>query len=109
MLPTLQWGNSVSDLLANRAIALQGGDGPAKMAISGCYGEPIFNRFFGVGISYIAICLAAGRGNGFVARDSNIFIDASLVVCFSFQWLALVVAVVLPPCDRGRDDGRAYF
>jgi hypothetical protein len=40
----LAWGNSVSDLLANRCLAREG---HAKMAISGCYGEPIFNRFFG--------------------------------------------------------------
>ncbi len=81
----LAWGNSVSDLLANRAIARGNAPGAAKMAISGecdrlptmfvaellsslmptprcvagCYGEPIFNRLFGVALSYFIITLPA--------------------------------------------------
>ena len=97
----LAWGNSVSDLLACRAIAREG---HAKMAISvripfsnlsqhhthqrfthsscrawlsqGCYGEPIFNRFFGVALSYAIITLPTFPE----PYTDGIFIDPSLAV-----------------------------
>ena len=54
-LQVLAWGNSISDLLACRALAKEG---HAKMAISGCYGEPIFNRLFGLPNTAIAVQMA---------------------------------------------------
>lgn len=46
----LAWGNQVGDFFANRNIAKQG---YVKMAMSGCFGEPIFARCFGLGIGFL--------------------------------------------------------
>ena len=91
----LAWGNSISDLLANRAIAREG---HAKMAISGCYGEPIFNRFFGVGLAYAVITLPTYPN----PYTDGIFIDAALVACFGFQTLALLVTLAAGMLDQFR-------
>lgn len=91
----LAWGNSISDLLANRAIALQG---HAKMAISGCYGEPNFNRFFGVGLAYALITAPVFPK----PYTKGIFIDPALLVCFGFQTLALLVTLAAGMLDQFR-------
>ena len=50
----LAWGNQVGDFFANRNIARQG---YTKMAMSGCFGEPIFARCFGLGIGFLAVSI----------------------------------------------------
>ena len=52
----LAWGNQVGDFFANRNIAKQG---YTKMAMSGCFGEPIFARCFGLGIGFLFVTIAA--------------------------------------------------
>jgi len=47
-ITVLAWGNSVGDMMANSAIARKGF---AKMAMTGCIAGPLFNLFFGLGIS----------------------------------------------------------
>lgn len=47
-ITVLAWGNSVGDMMANSAIAKKG---YAKMALTGCVAGPLFNLFFGLGIS----------------------------------------------------------
>jgi hypothetical protein len=85
----------VSDLLACRALAREG---HAKMAIAGSYGEPIFNRFFGVALAYFVITVPVFPE----PYTEGIFIDLPLLVCFAFQTVALLVTVFGSLCDGFR-------
>lgn len=92
----LAWGNSISDLLACRALAVQG---HAKMAISGCYGEPIFNRFFGVAVAYFIITVPSFPNP---VTDGAIYIDAPLLCAFGFQTLVRDSPKNIPPAAAAR-------
>lgn len=54
-ITVLAWGNSVGDMMANSAVAKKGF---ARMAITGCIAGPLFNLFFGLGISLVKESIA---------------------------------------------------
>uniref|UniRef100_A0A0D9XJY8 Sodium/calcium exchanger membrane region domain-containing protein n=1 Tax=Leersia perrieri TaxID=77586 RepID=A0A0D9XJY8_9ORYZ len=58
-LTVLAWGNSLGDLVANLAVASRGGAGGAQVAVSGCYGGPVFDVLVGLGVSMILSSWAA--------------------------------------------------
>ena len=65
---------------------------------AGCYGEPIFNRLFGVALSYFIITLPPFPE----PYTDGIFIDAPLLVCFVFQTVALLVTLAAGMLDKFR-------
>lgn len=54
-ITVLAWGNSVGDMMANSAVAKKG---YARMAMTGCIAGPLFNLFFGLGVSLLKEAIA---------------------------------------------------
>jgi len=50
----LAWGNSIGDMVADVLMARQG---QPQMAISATYGGPCFNLLFGLGLSFVVVCI----------------------------------------------------
>eukprot|EP00898_Chlorokybus_atmophyticus_P004552 jgi/Chlat1/5098/Chrsp33S05114 len=84
----LAWGNSVGDLVANVAIARNGG---AQMAFAGCYAGPMFNLLIGLGLS---MCLATAAQ---FPAPYVIDIDSSIYSTFAFLVVSLLTAATAVP------------
>ncbi|PIK44623.1 putative sodium/potassium/calcium exchanger 6, mitochondrial-like [Apostichopus japonicus] len=63
-LTVLAWGNSIGDMIADVTMAKQGFP---KMALSACFGGPLFNMLLGIGIS----CIKASRKTGHFPLNHN--------------------------------------
>lgn len=72
-LTILAFGNSIGDLMSNVSMAR---NGFAKMGISACYGGPLFNLLFGIGLPYCIL----------LYKDTTLFlpINYSKIVTLSF-------------------------
>ena len=85
----LAWGNSLTDLLANIAIAMTA-EGGVSMAMTACFAGPLFNMLLGLGIGFAMYFSATGQSEQVLTFDliSAIGTLFALVNCFSLIAMA---------------------
>ncbi|KAF3441456.1 hypothetical protein FNV43_RR15370 [Rhamnella rubrinervis] len=90
-LTVLAWGNSLGDLIANAAMALQGGPDGAQIAISGCYAGPMFNTLIGVGVSLVISSWSDYPTPYVTPLDSTLYETLAFLMgaCFGHLWFCL--------------------
>nr|XP_018682737.1 PREDICTED: cation/calcium exchanger 1-like isoform X2 [Musa acuminata subsp. malaccensis] len=72
-LTVLAWGNSVGDLIASSAVALHDRQGGTQVAMSGCYGGPIFNTLVGLGLSFVFSSWSAYPSPVVIPKDLTLY------------------------------------
>lgn len=72
-LTVLAWGNSVGDLIASLAVALHDRQGGTQVAMSGCYGGPIFNTLVGLGLSFVFSSWSAYPSLVVIPKDLTLY------------------------------------
>lgn len=87
-LTVLAWGNSVGDLSTNTTLAAQG---KGIMALSACYGGPLFNILFGVGAALLINAITSTET--FTANDFSAYGTTSLMISVAFLFLILCTTV----------------
>ncbi|EPS58793.1 hypothetical protein M569_16020, partial [Genlisea aurea] len=90
-LTVLAWGNSLSDLVSNVAMAVRGGEDGVQVAVSGCYAGPLFNTLVGLGVSLV---LASWKEEGWYSVGTG---DGDVCETMGFLMGGVLWAVVMLP------------
>lgn len=78
-LTVLAWGNSVGDLITDVSVARAGFP---QMAIAGCFGGPVFNLLFGLGLP-MAFAYVSGRSEA-------LLLDVHAWISLTFLFVSLL-------------------
>ena len=87
-LTVLAWGNCVGDLFSITSLARKG---LGEMALAGCYGGPVFNLLFGLGLAIAVASLDV------YPAAFHIAFNASSYISLAFTMLALICTMVVVP------------
>ncbi|KAL6640958.1 hypothetical protein ACP70R_019139 [Stipagrostis hirtigluma subsp. patula] len=86
----LAWGNSLGDLVTTVAVASRGGAGGAQVAVSGCYGGPVFNVLVGLGLSMLLSCWAGYPRPVDIPREHGLYQTLGFVVA-GLLWVVVML------------------
>ncbi|MCL7036136.1 hypothetical protein MKW94_022930 [Papaver nudicaule] len=90
-LTLLAWGNSIGDLVANVAMAVNGDQDGAQIAISGSYAGPIFNTIMGLGLGFVFKTWTEYPSSFVIPKDNSMY------VTIGFLMAGLLWALVILP------------
>jgi solute carrier family 24 (sodium/potassium/calcium exchanger), member 6 len=75
----LAWGNSLTDLVANTALANKSAAG-TSMAMTACFAGPLFNMLLGLGIGFWAFLTDAGKASTTVEFDPVVIVGCGFIL-----------------------------
>ncbi|KAJ3702435.1 hypothetical protein LUZ61_006140 [Rhynchospora tenuis] len=99
-LTVLAWGNSLGDLISNVAVAVNGSPGGAQVAVSGCYGGPVFNLLVGLGLSLVLCCWAGYPSPVVIPQDPTLYETLGFLIG-GLLWALVMVPKRGMRLDRG--------
>ena len=98
-LTVLAWGNSLGDLIANLAVAVNGGSSGAQVAVSGCYGGPIFNILMGLGVSFVFSSWSGNPESRVIPKDPTLFQTIGFLIA-GLLWALVILPIRGMKLDR---------
>jgi sodium/potassium/calcium exchanger 6 len=101
-LTVLAWGNSIGDCITDTSLARQG---RGLMALSGCYGGPLFNMIIGLGVALLLnamegdkVVFAAEGAHGLGPVKHADYALQSLLMSVFFLYLVLLSGALMVHC-----------